>query len=128
PLFNVVNWGINDFGMGDAVSSEPNRAAKSCKTNAGVPSAAVVFLGTNDFHHGNQSASDVFNEMAAEIQILKQAGCTVFAGTMISRTGNDNNNGSYDADKNAYDALILTRAKGAGADAIIDFAADPRLG
>jgi hypothetical protein len=47
---------------------------------------------------------------------------------MISRVGNDRFGTSLDADKDAYDSLILTTAKGLGADGVIDFAANPNLG
>jgi hypothetical protein len=66
--------------------------------------------------------------LGGEIQILKTAGCRVFVGTMLSRTGNDIAGNTYDSDKNTYDALILTTAKSMGADAVIDFAANPLLG
>jgi hypothetical protein len=66
--------------------------------------------------------------LMGEVQTLKQAGCKVFVGTMISRGGNDAHGVSFDAEKDAYDALILSTAKAGGADGVIDFAADPRLG
>ena len=48
---------------------------------------------------------------------------------MISRTGNDNGGAtSLDADKDAYDALMLQQTRAAGADGVIDFAANPLLG
>ena len=42
--------------------------------------------------------------------------------------GTDGGGASYDADKDAYDSLILTNAKAFGADGVIDFAANPLLG
>jgi hypothetical protein len=59
---------------------------------------------------------------------MKQAGCKVFVGTMISRTGTDPLGRTLDADKNAYDSLMLSQARAGGADGVIDFAANPLLG
>jgi len=126
--YTVMNWGIPSLKMIEAVGSEPNRAAKSCRTSTGSPSIAIIHLGTNDFSAGAPTAGKVFADMAGEIQALKHEGCTVFAATMLSRTGNDSSGNSYDAGKNAYDALILQQAKTAGADGVIDFAANPLVG
>jgi lysophospholipase L1-like esterase len=126
--YTITNWGIPSLKMIEAVGSEPNRAAKSCRTATGSPSVAIVFLGANDFSSGVPTAAKVFNNMSGEIQILKREGCTVFAGTMLSIGGTDAGGNSRDGDKNAYDALILQSAKSAGADGVIDFAANPLLG
>ena len=132
PNYTVVNWGISGI-TGVAVSgSEPNRVGQECLSSAG-PAVAAVFLGTNDFAGGTpaQTAStpqSVMNGLAGEIQTLKQAGCLVFVGTMLSRSGTDANGGVYDADKDGLDALILAKAKTIGADGVIDFAAEPLIG
>ncbi len=47
---------------------------------------------------------------------------------MISRGLTDSFGTSVDADKDVYDGLILSTAKSAGADGVIDFAANPNLG
>jgi lysophospholipase L1-like esterase len=128
PAYVIKNWGINGFKAIEAAASEPNRVALQCRTTAGSPSVAMVFLGTNDFTFGFRTPQDVFNEVASEVQTLKQAGCTVFAGTMLSRAGTDALGSTIDADKNALNALILQQSKLAGADAVVDFAAIPQLG
>jgi trimeric autotransporter adhesin len=132
PNYTIVNWGISGI-TGVAVSgSEPNRVGEECVSTAG-PAVGAVFLGTNDFAGGTpaQTAStpqSVMSGLAGEIQALKQAGCVVFVGTMLSRSGTDGNGGVYDADKDGLDALILSRAKLIGADGVIDFAAEPLIG
>ena len=128
PSYNVVDWGIVGISLQSINASEPNRVALRCKSSAG-PSVAVVFAGTNDLASlAGSTPQSVFGYMQSEIQTLKQAGCKVFAGTMLSRTGTDQQGNSVDADKDAYDGLILSQAKLAGADGVIDFAADARLG
>jgi hypothetical protein len=99
---------------------------KRCLTSNG-PSIAIIFAGTNDLNSGYGTAV-TFSALAGEIQTLKQAGCRVFAGTMISRAGSDGAGATMDSDKNAFDALILSKVKVVGADGVIDFAANPLLG
>ena len=115
-------------GCSAMLASEPNRAAASFVLSNQGPSIAVVFAGTNDFLTSTQTPATVMANLGGEIQLLKTAGCRVFVGTMLSRTGNDGAGDSYDSDKNAFDALILTGAKSYGADGVIDFAANPLLG
>jgi hypothetical protein len=87
----------------------------------------VIFAGTNDFTVVTaNSPSSVFANLAGEIQTLKTAGCRVFVGTMLSRESSTAP--GFDGDKDAYNALILTQAKTAGADGVVDFAANPLLG
>ncbi len=127
PAYNIMNWGIPGVRIQAMDASEKNRAAPLCSSDQG-PSAAIVFAGTNDFLSSAQTASSVMANLGGEIQTLKTAGCRVFVGTMLSRTGNDGAGAAYDSVKDAYDALILTSAKSYGADAVIDFAANPLLG
>lgn len=118
--YTITNWGIPNLTLNSIVGAEANRVAPLCSTTAG-PSNAVVFSGTNDFVALNGTASSVFSNLVGEIQTLKLAGCKVFVGTMLSRTGQD-------ASKDAYDALILSQGTRSGADGIVDFAANPLLG
>jgi lysophospholipase L1-like esterase len=127
PAYNMINWGISGIRVQAMDASEKNRAALLCGSDQG-PSAAIVFAGTNDFLDSAQTAASVMANLGGEIQTLKTAGCHVFVGTMLSRTGNDGAGNTYDSAKDAYDALILTGAKSYGADAVIDFAANPVLG
>jgi len=119
PTYAVTNWGIYGVLLQEINGSEPNRVGRRCLTTSG-PAIAVVFAGTNDMSSGFTAAT-TFGALASEIQTLKQAGCKVFVGTMISRAGQD-------AAKNSYDALILGQAKQVGADGVVDFAANPLLG
>jgi len=127
PAYSILNWGIPGIRLQAMDASEKNRAALLCGSDQG-PSAAIVFAGTNDFLDSAQTATSVMANLGGEIQTLKTAGCRVFVGTMLSRTGNDGAGNTYDSAKDAYDALILTSAKSYGADAVIDFAANPLLG
>jgi lysophospholipase L1-like esterase len=127
PAYQIANWGISGLRLQAAEASEKNRVALYCGSDEG-PSVAVVFAGTNDFLDAGQTPASVAANLGGEIQILKTAGCRVFVGTMLSRTGNDFSGRTYDADKNIYDALILTTAKAMGADGLVDFAANPLVG
>jgi trimeric autotransporter adhesin len=127
PNYSITNWGISGIRVQAMDASEKNRAAPLCESDQG-PSAAIVFAGTNDFLDPARTAASVMANLGGEIQTMKMAGCRVFVGTMISRTGNDGAGATYDSAKDAYDALILSTAKSYGADAIVDFAANPLLG
>ncbi len=127
PAYTVTDWGISGITLTAINGSDPNRAALHCHTSSG-PSLAVVFAGTNDFGSAPYSAAGVLMNLLGEVQTIKQAGCKVFVGTMLSRGSTDVAGGSFDADKDAYDALILAQAKAGGADGIMDFAANPLLG
>jgi trimeric autotransporter adhesin len=119
--YNIVNDGIISISMAAISGSEPNRVAPMCNTSQG-PSTAIVFAGTNDFADiVGATGTTVMASLASEIQTLHGGGCRVLVGTMLSRT-------TVDPKKDAYDALILTQAKTAGADGIVDFAANPILG
>ncbi len=129
PAYTVSNWGVVGTTIQAIDGSEPNRVATKCQSSAG-PTVAIVFAGTNDFGSGfGASGSQVFSYLLGEVQLLKQAGCRVFVGTMISRGGNDaSGSTSFDVDKDAYDGLILQQARTFGADGIVDFGAIPQLG
>jgi lysophospholipase L1-like esterase len=125
--YTITNWGISGITLTAISGSEPNRVAPRCTTIFG-PANALVFGGTNDFSTlSGATATTVFGSLIGEVQALKTAGCRVFVGTMLSRTGSSNGV-LLDVDKNNYDAAILTKAKAAGADGIVDFAANPLLG
>lgn len=128
PPYTVTNWGIPGISLQELVGSEPNRAALQCQSIEG-PAMAVVFAGTNDFAITSYTTvPDVFATLMGEVQTLKQAGCRVFVGTMLSRGGTDRQGRSIDADKDLFDSLILTQAKISGADGVVDFAANALLG
>jgi trimeric autotransporter adhesin len=127
PAYKIANWGIDGIRLQAVNAAESNRVGPLCESSEG-PSVALVFLGTNDFLSGGQTPTGLIPNLAGEVQTLKDAGCRVFVGTMLSRSGNDGSGGSYDADKDAYDSLILTNAKAFGADGVVDFAANPLLG
>lgn len=130
--YTIKNWGIGGLKVMEALSSEANRAAPYCVTSVGAPSIAVVFMGTNDIgiYDTSTAAAQTFADLEGEVQLLKRAGCRVFVGTMLSRTGT-NTHGTvqtYDTLKDQYNTLIGQRAKYIGAEGVIDFAAIPGLG
>jgi len=127
PAYTIDNWGIVGVRLQTVNAAESNRVGQLCESSGG-PSVALVFLGTNDFLSSWQTPTGLIPNLAGEVQTLKVAGCRVFVGTMLSRSGMDGGGASYDADKDAYDSLILTNAKAFGADGVIDFAANPLLG
>lgn len=121
PAYTVRNWGITGIRSAEVLGAEPNRVARYCGNNL-TPSVATVFMGTNDFDSALQPAQTTFNNIAAEVKLLKRAGCTVFVGTMLDRAG------TYETKKDLLDPIILQQARTIGADGIIDFAANPLLG
>jgi lysophospholipase L1-like esterase len=127
PTYTRTNWGIYGATIRGMEASEANRVARRCTTDAGQ-AVALLDAGVNDLLNG--TPSQTFQYLTGEIQTLKRAGCRVFVGTMISSGGNSTAAGapSMDAQKNAYNALILQQARSAGADGILDFAANPLLG
>ncbi len=127
PAYTITDWGITGITLAAIDGSEPNRAALQCHSSAGA-GLALIMAGTNDFSLLNVPASTVLQNLLGEVQTMKSAGCRVFVGTMISRTGNDPGGHTLDSDKNAYNTLILSQAKAGGADGVIDFAANPVLG
>jgi lysophospholipase L1-like esterase len=126
PAYTITNWGISGVSILAINGSEMNRVAPRC-TSIGGPANALVFAGTNDFTAVVEPVSAVFANLMAEVQTLKTAGCRVFVGTMLSRTGSQAL-GTLDSIKDSYDGLILSQAKSGGADGVVDFAANPLLG
>jgi lysophospholipase L1-like esterase len=128
PAYNIVNLGISGILVEAIDGSESNRAALMCKTSGG-PSVYVISGGDNDFSMlATATPQSVFGEIAGTVQTMKQAGCRVFVGTLISRTGNGAGGTSLDSFKNSLNTLILSNAKNNGADGVIDFGANPILG
>ena len=128
PAYVITNYGISGITTKATIGSEPNRVMPKCKSIAG-PNIATVMLGTNDFNSAfGATQAQVLASNIAEIKQVKAAGCMVFAATMISRGGNDLLGVLNDTTKNLFDAALLLNIKAAGADGIIDFAADPLVG
>jgi lysophospholipase L1-like esterase len=127
PAYAITNWGIDGTTLAAIDGSEPNRVAPLCTSVSG-PANALILAGTNDFTDvAGINEAYVFGELMGEVQTLKTAGCRVFVGTMLSRTG-ATGLGTLDSIKDSYDGLILTQAKAGGADGVVDFAANPLLG
>lgn len=128
PAYTVKNWGLPTFPLLSFPGSEPNRVTPQCKTASGA-SIATVLAGTNDWAtYPGTTLTTLMANLAAEIEVLKSAGCKVFVGTMLSRQGNDANSVLLDTDKDIYDAAILAQARELGADGVVDYAANPLLG
>jgi lysophospholipase L1-like esterase len=131
PTYVINNWGISSVSARLVATSEPNRVAPLCQSANGYQPVALVMLGTNDFVvvTNNQATGQlIWSFNASEIATLKDAGCRVFVGTMISRSGSGVNGQTNDANKNALDGYIAGNWKNAGAYGIIDYAASPLLG
>jgi lysophospholipase L1-like esterase len=129
PTYTISNYGIPSVFMSAILGSESNRIAPRCTSAAGRV-IAIVFAGTNDLDFGlhQTTPATVMADLKSEIELLKTAGCEVFVGTTISRSGNSVDGTTMDAAKDAYDDLILADAVADGANAVIDFAANPLLG
>jgi len=127
PAYTRTNWAIYGATIQGMAGSEPDRVARRCNTSSGQ-AIAMVEAGINDLRNG--TPAQTFQYLVGEIQTLKKAGCKVFVGTMLSDGGNSGAAGTptMDSQKNAYNALILQQAKSAGADGIVDFAANPLMG
>ncbi len=110
PTYKIVNWGIAGLALDAMVGSEPNRVAPQCTTTAGPAVGMIVFGGTNDLSSFTVLPTDVLASLAAETQILKNAGCRVFVGTMLSR-GGAGGTGTFDSLKDTYDSLALQSGK-----------------
>jgi hypothetical protein len=109
--------------------SEMNRAALLCN-GASNPSVYILLGGENDAGNivGTTAASAWASE-ASIVQTMKRAGCKVYIATVLSQNGTAlGYGGTYDAFKDAFDAMQLEQWKAIGADGIIDFAANPLLG
>jgi lysophospholipase L1-like esterase len=120
PAYTIVNAGIPSQSVRSIAGSEPNRIAPFCANSAG-PTVAILLAGTNDVGPYGYTAAQAFASTVSFVTKMRKAGCLVFAGTMISR-------GSSDAAKDSFDALLLDGMVRAGANGVVDFAANPLLG
>jgi lysophospholipase L1-like esterase len=116
--YAIANYAIPSMLATSMLGSAPNREDTQC----GTSSQAVVidYIGTNDLQIIDNPSSTM-GTISSLVQSQKRAGCTVFVGTIISRTG-------IDSLKDSLDQLILSQARTIGADGVIDFAANPNLG
>ena len=121
PSYTVNNWGVSGSYLVSMAASEPYRVGEQCRSAKG-PVIATVLAGTNDELKYHPSANTLLSYLSAEVKILKNAGCEVYVGTLVSMGG------GFDASREAYNALLLTQYKAIGADGVIDFAANPLLG
>ena len=139
PAYVITNMGIPSETITATAGSEPNRPfVQQCRTSGG-PSVAIGFAGTNDIQGlgeaANTTADDLakinytFQSLMNWVSTMKQGGCKVFVGTMISRSDATMPGGTtLDAAKDIFDSQILSQAVELGADGVIDFAADPGVG
>jgi lysophospholipase L1-like esterase len=128
PTTGVVNDGISGITLFAIAGSEPNRFAPLCRSASG-PAVYTVFAGTNDFLNiPGATPASVFGTLAADIAQMKTAGCRVGVVTMLSRFGNAASGATLESQKDGYNALIRQGAKAAGADFLVDAAANAFLG
>lgn len=127
PSYNIINWGIDSITVTTISGMEANRVGLQCKSTRG-PVMAVVTAGTNDIFFGNTPALTL-SYLASEVRTLTNAGCGVFVGTMLSRSGTQSGTGtSMDVLKDTFDADILSQVQQMGAVGVVDWAANPLLG
>jgi lysophospholipase L1-like esterase len=128
PTYTVQNDGIVGVTIKAIASNEANRMAPYCMTQSG-PSVYILQAGDNDFaNFPSASTQSVFGDMAAATQVMKRAGCRVYLMTGFSKSGTDASGRTFDADKNAYDAVILANWRTVGADGVIDAGAILAMG
>jgi len=118
PSYHISNYGVPSMLAEGLLGSAPNREGPQCSSTS--QSVAVLFAGTNDLQDIG-SPVRTMGALASYVQTLKRSGCLVFVGTTISRTG-------IDPLKDSLDQLVLSQWKIAGADGVVDFAANPNLG
>lgn len=118
--YSIRNLGITGVELHAISGSMSDREDTLCVNPAG-PTVDILFAGTNDLVGTIFTPANTLTALAGAVQSAHKAGCVVGVGTMISRNG-------IDSLKDTYDALILTNWKSIGADFLVDFAADPRLG
>jgi hypothetical protein len=82
-----------------------------------------IFAGRNDNTGSDTTGASIYANLTAYIASAHATGWKVLAATMLPYSGDSAN---QTAERLAYNALI--RANAAGADGIIDYAADPLMG
>jgi hypothetical protein len=131
PTFFIYNFGNPGKNADYIMSMDAGQAEAGCNSNQG-PSIAAIWDGTNNFlNNANATAANVAGYIANQVAILRQAGCAVFVGTMISRGngyGSPANGASWSTNQQSLDLLIRQNWKAWGASGLMDFAADPNLG
>lgn len=120
--YNVVNMGIGGETLATMLTSFPT--AVKAQFLAGVQNNLGLWGGTNDFQQNGATVAAVYANLTSYVALVHAAGGKIVVGTMLSRTGTNPIGGeTLDADKNAYNALIL--ANTAGADGIASFVGTP---
>ncbi len=118
-------------GIGSAalLNSMQIPLAKYCSVFGG-PNIVTLWNGTNSLALiVGYTPAMVARDLAAQVAMVRKAGCLPYVMTMISRSDLTNQQGgSLDNDKNALNALIRSQWKAWGATGLIDVAADPNLG
>ena len=129
PNYEITDYGISGMTLQAVSGSEMNRGALLCNY-PGSPPVYIFYGGGNDAGVlPGATLASVWNSAASIIRTMKTAGCKVYIGTTLSHIGTASGyGGTFDAWKNGFDSIILSSAAQAGADGVIDFAANPLLG
>lgn len=119
PTYSINNWGVYGAFMQVMAISEPWRVSPYCKTDAG-PAIAINFGATNDLK--GRTVAQVAQSAASIAQSMNAAGCVPFIMTVLSQSGNSTVPGTptNDAQKDAYDALVVSQWKAWGYRGLID--------
>ena len=131
PAFGLVkNLGNAGKTADYIMSTNAGNAAAYCSSNQG-PQVATILDGTNNFYYYSTATGvNVAGLIANQVQLLTQAGCKVFVGTMINRNSTPvpPNGLTWSQNQIALDNQIRQNWKAWGAVGILDFAADPFFG
>ena len=82
-----------------------------------------IFAGTNDNDGTNTAGTAIYTNLTSYVTAAHSTGWKVLVGTMLPRNGWSAN---QTTEQLAFNVLV--RANAAGADAVIDYAADPTMG
>lgn len=104
-----------------------NRAARFAPIfAAGRPNVIFLQAGINDIAAGTTGANLHNNSLGPLVSYLKGLGYRVIVSTLLPFNGNANWSAAKDAERAAYNALVV--ANGAGAHQVLDIAQHPVMG
>jgi lysophospholipase L1-like esterase len=121
-LLGAPPWTMTNFGQnGIQASTFVNFGAFKLQDDWAAGQAAVAFGGTNDFYLAGATPTQVYGYLTAWVAKLHSYGFThVFLGTQPWDT-------QTTTQTNISDLNTMIRGNAAGADGVIDFAADARF-
>lgn len=115
----VTNEGISGFSAFAISGAASWRDTPQCYTG-GQRTTVILFAGTNDLAIFGFTAAQTMNSIQSYVNYLRNAGCQVGVGTMLSRVG-------ADASKDALNPIIRNGSVNGGY-FVVDFASQPLVG